>query len=60
MEYKEVFEKFDIFKGLNDEEKKTLASYFKKRTFKADNVIYTEGETGGTLNLLIEERERVS
>ena len=60
MEYKEVFEKFDIFEGLNDEEKKTLATYFKKRTFKADNVIYTEGETGGTLNLLIEGRVRVS
>ena len=60
MEYKEVFEKFDIFEGLNDEEEKTLASYFKKRTFEAEDVIYTEGEKGGTLNLLIKGRVRVS
>jgi CRP-like cAMP-binding protein len=60
MEYKEVFEKFDIFEGLNDEEEKTLASYFKKSTFEAEDVIYSEGEEGGTLNLLIKGRVRVS
>jgi CRP-like cAMP-binding protein len=60
MEYKEVFEKFDIFEGLNDEERKTLASYFKIKTFEAEDVIYTEGEKGGTLNLLTKGRVRVS
>ncbi|MBF0537699.1 MAG: cyclic nucleotide-binding domain-containing protein [Nitrospirae bacterium] len=59
MDYKEVFEKFDIFDGLDDNERKMLGGFFVIGSYKAEDVIYDEAQKGGTLYLLIKGKVRV-
>ncbi len=59
MEFREVFEKFDIFEDLTDVEKKMLAGFFEKKAFKPEQAIFHEGEEGGSLYLLLTGKVRI-
>ncbi|KJU84885.1 Cyclic nucleotide-binding domain protein [Candidatus Magnetobacterium bavaricum] len=59
MKYREVFERFDIFDVLNDEERKMIGGVFVKRLYKAKDVIYDETDNGGALYLLIKGRVNI-
>ncbi|QWR77617.1 Crp/Fnr family transcriptional regulator [Candidatus Magnetomonas plexicatena] len=59
MEFKDVFEKFDIFNGLDETEKKHIAGLLKRMSFKEDEEIYKEDEDGGTLYFLTNGKVRI-
>ncbi|MBF0464302.1 MAG: Crp/Fnr family transcriptional regulator [Nitrospirae bacterium] len=59
MEFKDIFEKFDIFNGLDETEKKLITGLFKRTSFKQDEEIYKEGEDGGTLYFLTNGKVRI-
>ncbi|KJU85978.1 Cyclic nucleotide-binding domain protein [Candidatus Magnetobacterium bavaricum] len=59
MDYAEVFERFDIFEVLNDDERDMINGVFVKRLYKARDVIYDETEKGEALYLLIKGRVNI-
>ncbi|KJR40552.1 Cyclic nucleotide-binding domain protein [Candidatus Magnetoovum chiemensis] len=59
MEFKEIFEKFDIFEDLNDEEKAMLSSFLTKASYNEDDIIYNESAEGGTLYFLLKGKVRI-
>jgi CRP-like cAMP-binding protein len=59
MKYAAVFEKFDIFNGLDETEKEMLSGFFLEKSFNTDDVIYNEGEDGGSLYFLLDGKVRV-
>ncbi|MBF0343103.1 MAG: cyclic nucleotide-binding domain-containing protein [Nitrospirae bacterium] len=59
MLYREVFDKFDIFEGLDDNERRMLSEFFRRETYEVDDVIYDEDQKGGTLYLLMKGKVRI-
>ncbi|KJU84886.1 Cyclic nucleotide-binding domain protein [Candidatus Magnetobacterium bavaricum] len=59
MDYEEVFDKFDIFDGLDDEERRIISGFFVKESYKANDIIYDEAQEGGALYLLMKGKVRV-
>ncbi len=59
MEFKEVFEKFDIFEDLTGVEQKMLSGFFERLNFKPEQAIFHEGEEGGSLCLLLKGKVRI-
>ncbi|KJU85979.1 Cyclic nucleotide-binding domain protein [Candidatus Magnetobacterium bavaricum] len=59
MKYREVFETFDIFNGLNDDERKMVDGFFVKKSYKPKDVIYDETQKGEALYLLIKGKVNI-
>jgi len=59
MIYAAVFEKFDIFNGLDETEKEMVSGFFQEKSFKPDDIVYTEGEDGGSLYFLLDGKVRI-
>ncbi|MEO5360888.1 MAG: cyclic nucleotide-binding domain-containing protein [Nitrospirota bacterium] len=59
MGFKEVFGQFGIFEGLDDAEKTLLSGLFERKTYEINDVIYREGEKGGTLYFLLKGKVRI-
>lgn len=59
MEDIEILKRSRFFSSLDDNEIGCLVPLFKESKFKAQEVIYNEGEKGDTLNLIVEGRVNV-
>jgi CRP-like cAMP-binding protein len=59
MEFKDIFERFDIFRDLDESGKKLVDGLLQRRTFMHDQKIYDEGEEGGTLYFLTSGKVRI-
>ncbi|KJU85977.1 Cyclic nucleotide-binding domain protein [Candidatus Magnetobacterium bavaricum] len=59
MDYSDVFERFDIFEGLDGDERRMLSAFFVRGSYKAGDVIYDEAQEGGTLYLLMKGKVRI-
>ncbi len=55
----EVFRRFDIFGDLEEAEREMLKDFFMKESYKEDDIIYNEGEKGGTLYFLLSGKVRI-
>ncbi|MBF0553750.1 MAG: cyclic nucleotide-binding domain-containing protein [Nitrospirae bacterium] len=59
MGFNEVFGQFGIFDGLDDADKALLSSLFERKNYGINDVIYNEGEKGGTLYFLLKGKVRI-
>jgi CRP-like cAMP-binding protein len=55
----DIFEKCDIFEDLDDTEKKLLSGMLDRVIYKTDDVLYNEGEAGGTLFYVVSGKVRI-
>ncbi|MCG6551826.1 MAG: cyclic nucleotide-binding domain-containing protein [Candidatus Magnetominusculus sp. LBB02] len=54
-----MYERFGLFDGLDDADKGLLSSLFEKKSYGMNDVIYNEGEKGGTLYFLMKGKVRI-
>ncbi|MBF0565920.1 MAG: cyclic nucleotide-binding domain-containing protein [Nitrospirae bacterium] len=59
MGFEDFFEKCDIFEGLDDTERSLLSELLDRRSYKTDDVLYNEGEAGGTLYYVVGGKVRI-
>ncbi|MBF0518066.1 MAG: cyclic nucleotide-binding domain-containing protein, partial [Nitrospirae bacterium] len=59
MGFSELFETFGIFNGLDDAEKELISALMVKKTYEINDIVYNEGEAGGTLYLLVKGKVRI-
>ncbi len=60
MEMMEILKRSRFFSSLNEGEIKRILPLFNERRYSAQEVIYREGESGDTLNLIVEGRVNVA
>ncbi|MBF0456376.1 MAG: cyclic nucleotide-binding domain-containing protein [Nitrospirae bacterium] len=59
MGFNEVFGQFGIFDGLDEADKELLSTLFERKNYGINDVIYNEGEKGGTLYFLLKGKVRI-